>query len=176
MKKNISCGISFTGYVYGAVDALVVGGTVAIFAVIAIVLFVIMAFFARPLAVLLQAPEEAIDATTSYIRICGCGMFFIVAYKVISSIFRGFGDSKMPLLFVAVACAANIAGDWFFAGLLKMDASGAALATVLARALSVILALTVIRLVFGQSPPCAPSAPVCVNGASSFRISVLSTK
>lgn len=123
----------------------VVGGTIAIFAVFAAILFVIMAFFAQPLAILLQAPEEAVDATVSYIWICGCGIFFIVAYNVISSIFRGFGDSKMPLLFVAVACAANIAGDLFFVGVLKMDAAGAALATVLAQALSVVLSLIIIR-------------------------------
>ena len=53
---------------------------------------------------LVQAPAEALDLTTSYIRICGGGIFFIIVYNLLSAIFRGLGDSKSPLLFVLVAC------------------------------------------------------------------------
>lgn len=54
--------------------------------------------FANPLAVLMQAPEEALALTSVYVRICGGGIFFIVAYNVLAAIFRGFGDSKSPLI------------------------------------------------------------------------------
>ena len=70
-----------------------------------------MVVFARPIAVLMQSPKEAIDLTATYVRICGAGIFFIVAYNVIAAIFRGLGDSKTPLLFVFIACLINIVGD-----------------------------------------------------------------
>ena len=85
----------------------VVGGASIVFTIISAV----MVFFARPIAILMQAPEAAVDQTASYIRICGGGIFFIVAYNLLSSIFRGLGDSQSPLLFVLVACIVNVIGD-----------------------------------------------------------------
>ena len=90
------------------------GGAVTVFAIVSAVLFVVMVFFAKPLAVLMQAPQEAISLTTVYVRICGGGIFFIVAYNVLAAIFRGLGDSRSPLIFVAVACVVNIIS--FFSG------------------------------------------------------------
>ena len=69
------------------------------FTILAAVLFVLLVGFARPIAVLMQAPEEAVSLTTSYVRICGCGILFIVAYNLLSAVFRGLGDSRSPLLF-----------------------------------------------------------------------------
>ncbi len=119
----------------------VIGGSVVVYTLVAILLFVVMVFFARPIAILVQAPAEALALTTSYIRICGAGILFIVAYNLLSAIFRGLGDSKSPLLFVLVACIVNVFGDLLFVAGLGMDAAGAAIATVLAQALSVIFAL-----------------------------------
>ena len=119
----------------------VIGGTTIAFAVISVVLFVVMITLANPIAVLMQAPKEAVSLTASYVRICGGGIFFIVAYNVLAAIFRGLGDSKSPLIFVAVACAVNIVGDLLFVAVFKMDAAGAAIATVLAQGVSVLLAL-----------------------------------
>ena len=123
----------------------IIGGGTVVFAVISLVLFVIMVGFARPIAVLMQAPEEAVELTAAYIRICGAGIFFIVAYNVLSAIFRGLGDSNSPLLFVFVACIVNVVGDLVLVAGLGMDAMGAALATVFAQALSVVFAI--VRLV-----------------------------
>lgn len=75
------------------------------FTILAAVLFVLLVGFARPIAVLMQAPEEAVSLTTSYVRICGCGILFIVAYNLLSAVFRGLGDSRSPLLFVLVPSA-----------------------------------------------------------------------
>ena len=124
----------------------VIGGAVCFFAVVSVVLAAALVVFARPLALLMQAPAEAVDLTATYVRICGGGIVFIVAYNVISSIFRGLGNSKLPLLFVAIACAVNIVGDLFFVAVLHMNVAGAALATVMAQAVSVVLSLAIIRL------------------------------
>lgn len=119
----------------------VIGGAVVVFALISIGLFIIMVCFARPISVLMQAPAEAVDLTSQYVRICGSGIFFIVAYNLMSAIFRGLGDSKSPLLFVLIACIVNVIGDLFFVAVLHKDAAGAAVATVMAQALSVVFAV-----------------------------------
>ncbi len=121
-----------------------IGGATIVFAIISAVLFLIMVFFSHPLSVLMQAPVEAVDLTSVYVRICGGGIFFIVAYNLLAAIFRGLGDSKSPLIFVAVACAMNVLGDLILVAGLHMDAAGAALATVLAQAVSVFFAITLL--------------------------------
>lgn len=119
----------------------VIGGAAIVFTMISIGLFVVMVCFARPISVLMQAPVEAVDLTSSYVRICGSGIFFIVAYNLLSAIFRGLGDSNSPLLFVLVACIVNVIGDLVLVAGLHMDAAGAAIATVTAQALSVVFAV-----------------------------------
>ena len=119
----------------------VIGGGAVVFTMMSVALFIAMVGFARPISVLMQAPAEAVDLTASYVRICGAGIFFIVAYTLLSAIFRGLGDSKSPLLFVLVACIVNIIGDLVLVAGLHMDAAGAAIATVTAQALSVVFAV-----------------------------------
>ena len=121
-----------------------IGGSALVYALISDVLFVVLVCFPRQISAFMQAPQEALGLTASYVRICGAGIFFIVAYNLLSAIFRGLGDSKSPLMFVAVACAVNIIGDLILVAGLKMDAAGAALATVLAQAISVIFALVLL--------------------------------
>ncbi len=118
-----------------------IGGSSLVFAVITAILFVVLVCFARPISTLMQAPAEAVDKTAGYVRICGAGIFFIIAYNLLSAVFRGMGDSKSPLLFVAVACVVNIVGDLLLVAVFHMDADGAAIATVLAQAVSVVFAV-----------------------------------
>ena len=122
-----------------------IGGSTVVFTIITAVLFVALVFFAEPISRLVQAPAEALDLTTGYVRICGGGIFFIVAYNLLSAIFRGLGDSKSPLMFVAVACVVNIVGDLLLVAVFHMDAAGAALATVFAQAISVVFALMLLK-------------------------------
>ena len=122
----------------------VLGGAALVFALISVGLCVLLVGFARPISVLMQAPRESLDLTVSYVRICGGGIFFIVAYNLLSAIFRGLGDSKSPLLFVLVACVVNIFGDLLLVAGFHMDAAGAALATVLAQAVSVVCAVVIL--------------------------------
>ncbi len=122
----------------------VLGGAAIVFALISVGLCVLLVCFARPISVLMQAPEESLDLTVSYVRICGSGIFFIVAYNLLSAIFRGLGDSKSPLLFVLVACVVNIIGDLLLVAVFRMDAAGAALATVFAQTVSVVCAVVML--------------------------------
>ena len=121
------------------------GSAVAFFTLLAVVLTFVLLIFAEPLAELMKAPQEALKLTAQYIRICGAGFIFIVYYNLLSSIFRGLGNSKLPLLFVAIACVVNVIGDLLFVAVFQMNVVGAALATVLAQAVSVILSLMIIR-------------------------------
>lgn len=122
----------------------VIGGAVVVFALFSAGLFVLMVCFARPISVLMQAPAEAVELTSGYVRICGSGIFFIVAYNLLSSVFRGLGDSRSPLLFVLIACVVNVIGDLALVAGLHMDAAGAALATVFAQAVSVVCAVVML--------------------------------
>ena len=121
-----------------------IGGATLVFTLISVVLFVIMVGFSHGLAVLMQAPAEAVDLTSVYVRICGAGIFFIVAYNVLAAIFRGLGDSKSPLIFVAIACAINVVGDLVLVAGFHLDAAGAAIATVAAQAISAVFALVLL--------------------------------
>lgn len=122
-----------------------IGNAIALFGVIGIILFVGMVFFSRQISILMQAPAEAVSFTSSYVMICGAGIFFIIAYNFIAAIFRGLGDSKTPLLFVAIACVVNIFGDLLLVAVFHMNAAGAAIATVAAQAVSVVLSLFIMK-------------------------------
>jgi putative MATE family efflux protein len=123
----------------------VLGGVICFFLALSVVMMVFLQVFARPLAMLMQAPEEALDLTILYIRICGGGIVFVIAYNVISGVFRGMGNSRLPLIFVAIACVVNIVGDLVLVAGFHMNVAGAAIATIAAQAVSVILSLVIIR-------------------------------
>lgn len=122
-----------------------IGNTVTLFMCLSVVLTVALLVFVRPVVTIMSTPEAAVPGTVEYLTICFIGIPFITAYNIISSIFRGLGDSKSPMYFIAVACVANIALDYLFMGALHLGPSGAALGTTLSQAVSVIIALVVIR-------------------------------
>ncbi len=123
----------------------VIGGAIAFFFLLTAVLMALLLLFAPNFAGWLNAPQEAYDLTVTYVRICGAGLAFVVAYNVISGIFRGLGNSRLPLIFVAIACGVNILGDLLFVAVLGMNVAGAALATILAQFVSVVMSLVIIR-------------------------------
>lgn len=122
-----------------------VGTAMVMFAGIALVMTVLLVCFAPQISSIMHAPKEAFDKTAAYVRICGCGMIVIVAYNLISCIFRGIGDSKMPLFTVAIACVCNIAGDLVLCVGFHMGTTGAACATVFAQVVSVVVSFGFIR-------------------------------
>lgn len=123
----------------------IIGSGICLFGSIAVVVTVVMVCAAPMLARIMHAPKEAMEQTVSYIIICSIGTVFIVAYNLVGSIFRGIGDSKIPLLTVSIACVINIAGDLLLVAVFHMGAAGAAIATVTAQAVSVVISLLIIR-------------------------------
>ena len=121
-----------------------IGNTITLFMGLSIVLTVVLLALVKPIVSLIAIPEEAVSGTVAYLIICFIGIPFITAYNIISSIFRGMGDSKSPMYFIAVACVANIALDYLFIGALHMGPAGAALGTTLSQTISVAVSLLVI--------------------------------
>ncbi len=125
--------------------ARAVGASIKLFAALGAVLSLVMIAAARPIAQLMNAPEEAFTQTVHYIQICGGGSICIAAYNLLSAVFRGMGDSGSPLIFVSIACVTNIVGDIALIDGFKMGAAGAAAATVAAQAVSVVLSAVLIK-------------------------------
>ncbi|MEE3383369.1 MAG: MATE family efflux transporter [Anaerovoracaceae bacterium] len=123
----------------------IAGSGIVLFAVIGCVATALMVTLSPQLSAVMHAPKEAFDLTTEYIRICGAGTLVIIAYNLIGSIFRGLGDSRTPLITVAIACLFNIAGDLLLVAGFGMGTRGAAIATVFAQLISVLISLVVIR-------------------------------
>lgn len=124
--------------------AKTIGNTVTLFMMLSLAVTVLLAALVKPIVAVMSTPDAAAGGTIQYLTICFIGIPFITAYNVISSIFRGLGDSKSPMYFIAVACIVNIALDYLFIGGLGLGPAGAALGTTLAQTFSVIVALTVI--------------------------------
>lgn len=122
-----------------------VGTTILLFAGIGVVMTVVLEVFAGRIAGMLQVPAESVDKTILYLRICSAGILVIIAYNVISGVLRGVGNANLPFLFVGIACVVNIIGDLLLVGVCKLDVAGAALATVLAQLVSVVLSAVIIR-------------------------------
>lgn len=123
----------------------IIGASIGLFTIITLFITVFMECFVNQIIQIMQTPPEATDATVMYVRICSAGSVFIIAYNILGSIFRGIGNSKMPLITVTIACICNIVGDFLLVGYFHMATAGAAIATVFAQALSVIISLLIIK-------------------------------
>ena len=125
--------------------AVCVGNTAVLFLGLSLLLTAALLCCVRPITALMSTPEAAVEGTVRYLSICFLGIPFITAYNVISSVFRGMGDSKSPMIFVAVACAVNIALDLLFMGQMRLGPAGAALGTTLSQAVSVAVSFAMMR-------------------------------
>lgn len=121
-----------------------IGNTITLFMALSVIAMVILLFAVRLIVGGVSTPDEAVSGTISYLTICFIGVPFITAYNIISAIFRGMGDSKSPMYFVAIACVVNIALDYLFIGGMGLGAAGAALGTTLSQTVSVIVSLIMI--------------------------------
>ena len=141
-------GTVLIGQAVGAGDtkrtSKVTGNTITLFLIFSAIVTIILLATCRGIVSLVSTPPESVDQTVAYLRVCFAGIPFIVAYNVIASIFRGMGDSKSPMIFVIIACTLNIILDYIFMGVFGMQAEGAAIATVIAQAVSVIISLIAI--------------------------------
>ena len=124
--------------------ALNLGNSATLFMTLSILLAGVLLILAKPIVSAMSTPAEAVSGTVAYLTICFIGVPFITAYNIISSIFRGMGDSKSPMYFVAVACVGNILLDYLFIGFFRLGPAGAALGTTLSQTISVIVSLAYI--------------------------------
>jgi len=122
-----------------------IGTMFTLFAIVSIILTLVMFAFVKPLVSIIQTPPEAVSQTEGYIFISSAGISFMFAYNALSAMLRGFGDSKSPLIFVAIASVCNVIGDLIFVAVFKMGAPGAALATILSQGLSAVLAVIYLK-------------------------------
>lgn len=122
----------------------VIGNGIVMFMALSVALAAVLCGLVRPLTAIISTPTEAVAGTQAYLTICFVGIPCITAYNIIASIFRGLGDSKSPMYFIAVACAANIGLDFLFMGVMHLGPAGAALGTTLSQAISVAVSLVVI--------------------------------
>ena len=121
-----------------------IGNTITLFMIVSVVLTVVLLCLVHPIVVAMSTPKKAVNGTVAYLTISFIGIPFITAYNIISSIFRGMGDSKSPMYFIAVACVVNIVLDYLFMGVLDFGSAGAALGTTISQAVSVAVSLLVI--------------------------------
>lgn len=128
----------------GKAAAKTVGTSALFFSAFAAVATVALLLGTAPIVKVMLTPEEAVAETRLYLMICFAGVPFIIAYNVISGIFRGAGDSSKPMYFVAVACVTNVVLDFVFIGICGLGAVGAALGTVCGQAVSVAVAFIVV--------------------------------
>lgn len=124
--------------------ARTVGNTITLFMGLSLAITVLLLAVVKPITAAMSTPKEAVSETILYLTICFIGIPFITAYNIISSIFRGLGDSKSPMYFIAIACGVNIALDYLFIGVFRMGAAGAALGTTISQTVSVLVAPAVI--------------------------------
>ena len=122
-----------------------IGNTMTLFMAVSVTLTVVLLLLVDPIVSVMSTPMQAVDGTAAYLTVCFIGIPFITAYNIISSVFRGMGDSKTPMYFIAVACVANIALDYLFMGAMHLGPTGAALGTTLSQAFSVVIAMLFIR-------------------------------
>lgn len=122
----------------------VIGNGIVMFMALSVALAAVLCGLVQPLTAIMSTPTEAVAGTQAYLTICFVGIPCITAYNIIASIFRGLGDSKSPMYFIAVACAANIGLDFLFMGAMHLGPAGAALGTTLSQAISVAVSLVVI--------------------------------
>lgn len=123
---------------------LAVGNTAVLFLFLSALCTALLLWAVGPIVSLMSTPAEAVPGTGRYLTICFLGIPFITAYNIISSVFRGMGDSKSPMYFVAVACGFNIGLDYLLIGGCGLGTAGAALGTTLSQTISVLASLVIV--------------------------------
>lgn len=121
------------------------GAALQLFSFLCLCFMLLLLLNTQSIVSILQTPLQAYEGCQSYLQICFIGLPFIMAYNVFSSIFRGLGDSKSPMVLVGIAALINIVLDFIFIGSLHLSVIGAALATVIAQAFSSLAALWLLK-------------------------------
>ena len=130
-----------------------IGNSILLFCLLALISTIVLLIFIDPIIAVMSTPAEAVQETKQYLWICFIGIPFITSYNLLSAIFRGMGDSKRPMYIIAIACGLNIIFDYILIGGLHIGVAGAAIATIVAQLLSVLIALiTIVKKRRAQLP------------------------
>lgn len=119
----------------------IIGSLFSIVSLLAVFLSVIILVFRHPILTVMKVPYESYDMAMEYLIICAVGLIFTAGYNMVSAVLRGMGDSKRPLLFIAIASITNLVLDILFTGYMGMGVAGAALATIIGQAFSFIFSI-----------------------------------
>ena len=120
------------------------GASIVFFAIVGLIFSVLMLFNISGVCTIMNAPKDAFVMTENYVGICSVGLLFLLAYNVLGSLFRGIGDSKLPLFSVVIAAIINIFGDLLLVSVFHLGAAGAAIATVASQGISVIISAIIV--------------------------------
>ncbi|MGF7145801.1 putative MATE family efflux protein [Anaerotaenia torta] len=123
----------------------IIGTLLTSLMVTAVVLMAFMLLLKEPILRMIHTPEESFSEANVYLMVTALGTVFIFGYNALSAIMRGMGDSKSPLYFVTIACITNIVLDLLLVGVFHQGALGAAVATIISQALSMILCVIYLR-------------------------------
>ncbi|MGB4137092.1 MAG: MATE family efflux transporter [Microbacterium sp.] len=138
-----------TAQAFGARDAEGVRRSVAtgtiLTAIASVLLTIVGPLIARPLLMLLQTPSELLDEATVFTQVSLLGGSTVMFFNYLSAIIRAIGDSRTPLIFLTVSCALNVGLVILMVGPFGWGVAGAALATVVAQGVSVLLCLEYVR-------------------------------
>lgn len=113
-----------------------VGSSVVLSLLSMAVLMTLGQLIARPVLMLLQTPAEIMEYTLLYLRIMFAGVPIVMLYNLLACILRSLGDSRTPLNAMIVASLTNIVLDYLFVMGLEWGIAGAAIATLIAQAVS----------------------------------------
>ncbi|WDC85640.1 MATE family efflux transporter [Caloramator sp. mosi_1] len=110
-----------------------------------VVVTVLGVLVSKPVLILINTPNEILNEANKYLIIMFLGMVFMFGYNGVAAILRGMGDSKTPLYFLMIATVINIILDPIFIFVFKLGVVGAAVATVIAQAVSFIFSIKYIN-------------------------------
>ena len=119
----------------------IIGTLFSLVLIIAVALSAAILIFPDVILQLMNMPSESYDMAREYMVICAVGFVFTAGYNMVSAVLRGMGDSKRPLLFIAIASVTNLILDLLFTGLWGWGVAGAAYATIIGQAVSFIFSL-----------------------------------
>lgn len=100
-----------------------------------------VSMFTRPLLAVMKTPPELLDMATEYLTVILAGQITTVRYNYFAGVLRAFGDSKRPFWFLVIACCINVVLDLVLILVIPMGVAGAAVATVISQAVSVVLCI-----------------------------------
>ncbi len=119
----------------------IIGTLFTVILAMGVIFSIIIVLFKNVIINVMNIPSESVLMSDDYLIICGAGMIFTAGYNMISAILRGMGDSKRPLLFIAIASVVNLVLDILFTGILGWGVAGAAWATIIGQAASFIFSI-----------------------------------